>query len=187
MIMTEIKEKKEVSVLDAVYHQRLIEELPHIVELSRIPAKAIKCSMKGVCSDQEIEWVKGYHTHEGRGGLCLTGNNSALSQQRIFAIGAALIRNFIDARSYDVSELTQGLEDGDLPWPTVMLVPNFYIACYGKAFPAWKVQRLHGMLMSRLTSDKKTVLYVESFDSLITDYGMAISDLIKTNWDVVDN
>lgn len=169
-------------VLDAVVHERLIQDIKSISEMSGIPALMIRTSMADYCAEPEKKWVREFQIHraQGSGGLCLVGGDSATADDRLKAIGAALIRNFIDARVYMLNELIDMMDTGDTPSPTVMLLPSFYLGSY--SYPEWKVQKLHELLMHRVGAAKQTVLYVENLTGMNERYGTAITQYIKAHW-----
>lgn len=162
----------EASVLDPVRHERLIEDLDHICGQSNVPRKYIQQSMKLVCDATEIDYVVNFRLYRGTyPGLVIEGK--ANSEERCMSIAGALLRNFIDARVVTLSTLLDAAEGGTVPDPTVMLIPNLYVSSYGKTLPAWKVNAVYDLLLRRWTSEKPTVVVVESLKGLAAAYGQA--------------
>lgn len=173
------------SVLDKQVHERLILDLPHVCEVAGVPPRYVHQSMKTVCHAQEIDWVANYNQNrvEGIGGVVLTG---AASEDRGMAITGALLRNFIDARFITLNQLIDGVSKGDVPDPSVMVIPNLFVVTPGKGLTSWQIQSLYDVLLARYTASKPTVVYVQSMNGLADAYGKLIHDHLQNHFVIAD-
>lgn len=168
------------TVIDNTYHQRLMADKVRVCEVAGLQPKYLLESMTTYCGDAEVEWVKHFPRHkaEGMPGLILTSMNNP--DARCQAICGALIRNYVDARVIPMNTLLEMHEAGagEALVPSVVLIPNMFVATSGKGLPAWKVQILYDMLLARSTQSKQTVAYVEDFDGLTKLYGKPFADFL---------
>jgi hypothetical protein len=172
-----VAEKPKV-VLDPVRHARLLEDLDHICAVANIPQKYVKESMTSHCTAKEVDWVVNFHMHRNVSpGLLLVDRPNVTNA--CCAIGGALLRNFIDARVMTLTSLLDAASSGDVPTPTVMIIPNMFVSSYGKQLPAFKVAHLYDILLSRATSNLPTVVCVEDIDAMTAAYGLAFADHLK--------
>jgi hypothetical protein len=171
------------SILDKDLHSRLLADLNHVCELANVPATFVHQSMKGVAEEADIKWVKGFNVarNSGKAGLIIMGHNPEV---RMMAIAGALLRNFIDARILPLNTLLTLAEKGGAPEPSVLLVPNLFLRSAGKAIPAWKIQIIYDLLLHRLTSNKPSVLYVESMNALADAYGQVFADHLMAHYQI---
>lgn len=161
------------SVLDPVVHQRLLEREDEIVSVSGIPKAMLHLSAKEFCSPDEVDWLKNFWRLHSHGLHGVYTSEAARVERRFHAMAAALLRNFIDARVMPVTDLLTegGYTEAN---PTVLFVPNFYVAMAGKTLTSWQIQILHSFLLKRQAESKVTVLFVENLEKLRTDYGKAM-------------
>lgn len=167
------------SVLHPERHKRLLADVEHILATAGVQRRFLEQSMTAFCGPEEIEWVKGFHTlrDEGVPGLLLNGVPKP--DTRCQAIAAALLRNFIDARFMSLNHVLELKESGELPSPTVMLIPNLYLSSVGKALPAWKIQILYDVLLQRSAQNKPSVVYVENLNDMAKAYGEPFADFLS--------
>lgn len=165
------------SVLDKDTHKRLLEDMPTICHQTNIPAAYIHSSMREHCGDSDCKWVINYPrlTETGRSGLVLCGDRLEV---RSFAIGGALIRNFIDARVYTLQRVIE-----EAPNPTVLIIPNFYVAAIDcKPHPSWKIDQIYSLLLERMSSGLQTVLGVTDMKNMESVYGTNIVKHLRDNY-----
>lgn len=167
------------SVLDAVRHKRLIEDFQHICAVAHVPGKYVRESMIGYCDSAEVDWVANFrlyrHTHPG---LLITGKANA--EERCMAIVGALLRNFIDARLVTLSQLLEAHEEGRVPNPTVMVIPNLFMQTVGgKTLPAWQLAVVYDILVSRWADNNPTVVAVENFSAMQQAYGLSFAQHLQ--------
>lgn len=170
-------------VLDAVKHQRLIANLPHIAETANVPQHMIRQTSKPYLTASETEWLVHFRAYQAKGqGLVMTGMQSIAPDMKMMAMAAALIRNFIDARVMPLGQVINLVEDGEMPSPSVLLIPNLYVQTVGKALSDWKVQHVYDLLLQRIVAQKPTVVYVENFDLLSNVYGPLFAQHLQQHY-----
>jgi hypothetical protein len=172
-------------VLDAKVHGRLIADLRRIARRANVAPRAITTPMAEVCSPAEVEWVKGLREHmrEGIAGLMLVGNPERI-EERMAAIAGACIRNFVDARVMSLQEVLAHMKAGDMPKPTVLLVPNFFVPYEkGGSVAKWEVSALLGLLMDRYSAGVLTIVYVDNVPLLGREYGPMIREHLLNYYD----
>lgn len=166
------------SVLDPVRHRRLLDDIEHICAVAHVPQKFVAESMTSYCDSTEVDYVVNFRLYRTlHPGLLIHGKPNA--EERSMAICGAFIRNFIDARVVTLSKLLEYAESGNVPDPTVMVIPNLYVASYGKTLPAWKVASVYDILISRWTANKPTIAVVESLPGLQQAYGLAFAQHLQ--------
>lgn len=172
------------SILDPVEHHRLMADMESVCQTANVPPQYIHHSMGEWCKEGEIDWVRNFHQYrEKKAGLVLHGRDHPAN--RCMSICGALLRNFIDARLVQVNTLTDQSKKDELPNPTVMIIQNLYIHTTGKAMTSWQIQTIYDILISRMTANRPTVMYVESMSSLASAYGPVFHDHLVTNYIVV--
>lgn len=166
------------SVLDPVRHNRLIGDLDHIAAIAGVNPSFIKQSMLPHCDSAEIDYVTNFRLYrETVPGFLIVGKSD--TGTRCNAMAGALVRNFIDARAISLIKLLDAAEGRDVPDPTVMLIPNFYMSSYGKTLPAWKIAAIYDILLQRQAENKPTVIGMDNYAAMQQSYGGSISDLLK--------
>ena len=166
-------------ILNEVEHARIIADMDRIALLGGIQPKFLYESMKPYCGLLEVEWVQKFQTYRVKGlhGLILEGvDNPDVKCQ---AIAGALIRNYIDARVIPLNALFDMKEEGGVPSPTVLLIPNLFVCSYGKTVTAWKMQIIYDLLLSRAIKNKPSVLWIESMAKLQEQWGKPFHDFLS--------
>lgn len=160
---------------------RLLADAERICQQAGIPRWRLEQSAVGVLNEQELDWLKNFRTHAQLGrGYVLVGQTTTIGPEARFgSLTAALLRNFIDARSVPFSAVLSALtgeSDSEVQDPTVLCIPNFYLAhSGGKQFPAWRIQAAHDYFINRYNQARVTVLYVEDWGQMQAEYGMPIA------------
>lgn len=172
-------------ILDAVKHERLIQDIAHVQETANIPVQFITSSMKDHCPMNDVDFVVHYNKGKAAGIAGMVMVNQPNVDTRMMAICGAFVRNYIDARVIPLNTLMAMQEAGTLPSPTVLLIPNLFLTTVGKALPAWKIQIVYDMLLSRFVGGKTTILYVENLAGLEAAYGQVFVDHLKSNYKIV--
>jgi hypothetical protein len=169
------------TVLDSQEHARLMSDIDHIAQVAGVQVKYIHQSMKDVCGETEINWVKSYHKNRVRGipGLVLEGvaNPDSVCQ----SITGALLRNFIDARVIPLNQLLALQAANDLPEPSVLLIPNLFVKMAEGAksgIPAWKMQAVYDVLLGRATRNMPTVVYIQDREEMQKAYGVPFANFL---------
>jgi hypothetical protein len=175
MIMSALH-KPTPGLIDATYHAPLLRDVEAVVRSANIPPSMLYRSMVGLCSQSEIEYVKGLRRNADQGiyGLVLAGLKPSVSPlERFSAMAAACLRNYINAKVMTLQEVLEQLDEGTMPSPTVLLVPNFYVGLDGGSLAKWVVPELLGMLYARQASGLQTVVYVQDLAAMGKAYGSA--------------
>ena len=190
--------QSEAAVLDRQYHARLLADIDGVCRVAGVKKELISHPAKWYCSKGEVAWLRDFRARvaSGSAGLMLVGPNhngknaagdlgtvNVTPALKMMAMAAALLRNYIDARVLSVTTLIEDDEVGDVPDPTVLLVPDFYVDFEGgKQLPAYKAQRLYSILMDRYVASRATILYVQSVGGLEKNYGGAMKDFLDAHW-----
>lgn len=176
----------EIGILSKEYHERLITNLKKYAGKAGIPPKYVWSKLSQYCSDADVTWVR--KMREGTDcGLIYTGTAYNVPvEDKMMAIAGACLRNFIDARMMTVQDVIFRLKDESMPYPTVILVPNF---CMSKddvsSVAPWQAAALLGWLYSRLAKNLKTVLYVGDMKTLESAYGEAMAKHLSAHYHIL--
>lgn len=169
-------------VLDPKVHDRLVANLEAYAADAGIHPRFIWTSAKGVLTDEESAWAKAVRQHMATGssfGLCYFGGDSVL--ERMSFMAGWMTRNFIRARVSVVSQILEGLQegDGDLQTISCLLIPNFHVSkAEGGILSTRQVAQLYDLLTARASTGVQTVVRASSPKALADDYGAAMSRLI---------
>lgn len=167
-------------------HDILEDQILFISAQTRIPERFIRhVAAKDYCTEEEMHWIRSSKKNIANGnlGMILCGYQAKL-QNKLLAIGATLIRNYVDARVYSLSELLQLLDSkyDEPPDCTVLIVPDLCVADY--VIPKGQVHKLTGYLYKRFTSQKSMIAYVDSLELFSSIYGRAMLDHILNNYQI---
>ncbi len=174
------------SPLDPIRHRSIIEDIDRICQLAGISQHFLAHSMMDACGPEEVDWVRHFPEYRTKiVGLVLT--DSANVTNRMMYMAGALIRNFTDARVYPINTVLRLAKAGELPTPTVMLVPNLYVKAGGssKGLAHWDVQAIYDVLLERQAANKPTVLFIQDMDGAAQAYGRVFRDYIESNYKIV--
>lgn len=176
MMATNIQEKAfESQLLVPEVHGRLVQDIENIAKAAGIPMHLIWTSATEFCTEKEIDYTRRLpqHAEEGVYGFLYVGKkHDSPIHMRMMALAGACIRNFINAKVMTVQDVLACLKKDQMPKPTVLLIPNFYIGKeHGGAIPAWQVAGLLSMLLNRQSEGLQTYVYVEDMDELAAQYG----------------
>jgi len=177
------------SVIDPAIHQPLLDDWENIAREANVPVGCLEVPMKSTCTDAEIEYVKALRrkASENKYGLVYMGDKPTYPMtNRMIAITAACLRNYIEARVMTLDEVLQNVKKGDMPSPTVLLIPNFHVGnSEGGKIADWQVSGLLSMLYDRQVSGKQTFLYVRSLKGIQTAYGDVFAQHILANFEIL--
>lgn len=175
----------EIGILDREYHARLLADLERFAAKAGIPPEFVWSRMSQYCTQEEVAWVKRMRMGKDHG-LCLVGDFQVPIEDQMMAIAGACLRNFIDARVMPVQEVLSHLKSDSMPYPTVLLIPNFCLSKGdGGDIAQWQSSSLLGMLYSRLAKNLKTVLYIASESALEKNYGEAFVKHITAHYTLI--
>lgn len=169
-------------VLDPKVHDRLVANLDAYAADAGIHPRFIWTSAKGTLTDEESAWAKAIRQHMASGqslGLCYFGGESVLERMSLMA--GWMTRNFIRARVSVVSQVLEGLQegDGDLQTISCLLIPNFHVSnAEGGILNTRQVAQLYDLLTARASVGVQTVIRASSPKELASDYGPGLSRLV---------
>ena len=169
-------------LLDKTKHAALLRESANVTRAANIPLTMLYTSMVGLCSEQEIDYVRALRRQADVGvyGMVVCGNHSPTPiLDRFAAIAGACLRNYISARVMTVQEALDALDADGKITASVLLIPNFGInAKNGGRMAEWEVPALLGMMYSRQSAACQTVVYVESLKALALSHGTACAEYL---------
>ncbi|MEM5345786.1 hypothetical protein [Paraburkholderia azotifigens] len=173
------------TVLDPIRHRTILDDIDHICQMAGISKHFLTHSMMDVCQEQEVDWVRNFPMYRAKlAGLVLTNGNNV--SNRMMYMAGALIRNFTDARVFPINTVLRLAKAGELPTPTVMMIPNLYVKAGGmKGIAAWDVQAIYDVLLERQAANKPTVIFIEDMDAATQAYGNVFRDFIENNYKIV--
>lgn len=176
-------------VLKLEKHYRLVEDLERYARAAGItPYYIYKIRMAAFCTDEEIDYVKHLRQHEEKAvaGLAYHGTAEKI-EDRMMSIAGAVLRNLIQARVIMLQDLLNELKDEEPPQDTMVLVPNFFIdSSDGGKIPDWKVSLLVSWVMSRFTTGKQTVLYIDDLTACGVQYGSTLVSHLKGHYYMIE-
>lgn len=165
-------------------HDALADQIQVISEQTRIPERFIRSvGAKEYCSEYEMVWLRSAKKNMAAGhlGMIFYGNQTRL-QNKLLAIGATLIRNYVDARVYSLSEILYALDHKYMepPEATVLIIPDLCISDY--TIPKGQIHKLTGFLYKRFAAQKGMIAYVDSLESVGQTYGKSVLDNLMDNY-----
>jgi hypothetical protein len=177
-------------VLQEDHHERLVANLDGFAHDAGIHRKWLWTSMAGVCSPDEIDYVRQFNrnrTHGAVYGLCCVGASLKPEPElHMAAMAGALVRNFIRARVITLGSVIDQLSAGSPPEATCLLIPNFFIRkAEGGHVATWQVQTLYDLLANRGVKGLQTVVFVADMQSLAKEYGSQFATLIENHFQTV--
>lgn len=172
--------------LDKDVHARFVKNLERYSRDANVKQHYLYMPLSAYCSDDLIDWLKGFPTHASNGiaGLCLTGDVEPDPVTVMSAIAGMLVRNFIRARVVELSTLMADLQHNDPPMFSAVLLPSFYPGYKAHDLPKFKVSQLHDFLIARYSREVQTFLYVSSMEHLRKEYGQPVHDFIAQHYHV---
>jgi len=156
------------------------------VREANIPQAALYQSMLDVCTDTEIEYIRDLHQHAVNStyGLAVCSSKPTKSiMDRFSAMAATCLRNYVSAKVMTLQDVLAALDDGDMPQPSVLLIPNFFVGAQsGGKIADWLVPPLTGMLYNRASAGLQTVVYLQYLKGLETVYGPTCAQHIAEHY-----
>jgi hypothetical protein len=171
-------------MLSQEHHGRIIADIDNIARRANIPKSFLNRSAKEFCKGTELEWLKKFPANQRAGnGLVLLGTHEPAPDVKMMAMAAALIRNYVDAKVLTIQTLLDAQQrDLEVPDPTVMFVPNLFVRQGGQGLPAWKMQIVYDVLLSRFTNGRLSAVYVEDMAALGSTYGHLLVQHLESNY-----
>jgi hypothetical protein len=169
------------SMLDAVEHKRIISDMEHVLTTANLPEKYLHESMIPHCHSTEVNWVRNFRAfRKTHAGLIIIGGDDP--ETRCHAICGALIRNFIDARIITLNTVIENMDTGDIPNPTVLIMPNLFVEMHGKGLTSWQTQGMYDVFLARYSSRRPSIMYVQSMEKLEKAYGSVFAGHLNTHY-----
>lgn len=179
----------ESGVLVPDVHARLVQNIDSIASAAHIPKHMIWTSTKGICSTEEINYLRQYRRQGSLGnyGLVLTGEVKAdKAHLRMMAMAGMCLRNMINAKVLTAQEIFTALKQDDPLTTSAIFVPNFHVTGEEGTLPEWQKQQLLNFLLCRFGDQKQTFLYVKDFDTMREDYGDVIAGHLESNFIAIE-
>jgi hypothetical protein len=163
-------------VLSKEVHARLVANLQGYADDAGIQPFWLATSMKDVCSPAEVQFVRQLpmaRAENAKFSFAYVGNSqNSPVEMRMYAIAAALVRNFTRARVMHLNQVLEIISAGELPEATVLLVPNFFFSAEeGGDLRSWMKIGLLDMLYARKAAQQPTILSVSNMKMLDKQYG----------------
>jgi hypothetical protein len=184
--MTTLQDAVASNLIDQDVHGPLLRDMDRILSNANVPAGHLFTSMASYCTAEEIDYVRAIRRQTALNiyGLLYVGETPTLPvTDRMLAIAAACLRNYLSAKVMVLQEVLAALRADDMPSPTVLLIPNFYIGQHqGQKVPDWHVSNLLGLLYARQANGQQTVLYVQNVDRLAAVFSPALKIHLETHF-----
>ena len=172
----------ESGIADPVYHERLMADIHGVAKTANIPESYVWTSIHKYCGQAEVNYVSEIKRHTDSEipifGMVYKGRiEGAPINDRMMSIAGMCLRNYINAKVMTLQEVLASLKSGDMPSPTVLLIPNFYLGSKsGGHIADWEVSSLIGLLYKRQQEEQQTIVYVGDWDGMKLDYGQVFAD-----------
>lgn len=163
-------------LIDEATHDMLLADLGHWSRQAGIPEKFVFSALKDYCdTEAEIDYVSTIMDPDIEPiGMVYTGNiDGAAINERMMAIAGVCLRNYLNAKVMVLYDVLEALKQGEMPSPTVLLIPDFYD---GSKVAEWQRNGLLGLLYKRQQEGKQTILYVSNTKALEAEYGKPFTD-----------
>ena len=188
MLVTAADMDLESTILDMKSHGRLLQELDSVARMANIPKSVILHSMTEHCGPQEVSFVINLNSQASAGiyGLAYVGvEEQADVLDKMMAIAGACIRNYKDARVQSVQDLLDGIKQGTVNSPTVLLIPDFFMGkTTGGMIADWNLPGLFSLLTMRKAQDLQTFVYVSNLVELGTAWGPGFRQHVERNFTI---
>ena len=179
------KEAFEQGILSEEYHERLLANMEQYTKVASVIPHFLWESLAQYCGVEEVEWVKGAKKPTTEAGLLIVNKQSIPIEDKMMAMAAAFMRNYMDARVMVLQDVLDHLDNRTMPEPTVLLIPNFCLDGKEGSTTPWKVSGLLGMLYSRHTKNLKTVLYAPKIETIAAIYGKTVADHVVGHYKII--
>jgi hypothetical protein len=177
-----LKTALETGIADPVYHERLMSDIHGVAKTANIPESYVWTSIHKYCEAAEVKYVSEIKRHMDSEdpvfGMVYRGKiEGSPINDRMMSIAGMCLRNYINAKVMTLQEVLASIKNSDMPSPTVLLIPNFYLSKgSGGHIADWEVSSLIGLLYKRQQEEQQTVVYVGDWDGMKLDYGQVFAD-----------
>lgn len=179
------QEALDSGLLNPSYHERLLADAHQIVELAGVPLRALWAPLSKYCTQEEVSWVRVLRRPTDLGLVLLGKGHDVSVEDKMMAITGACLRNYTDARLMPLQEVMRLCKAGEMPAPTVLLIPNFCLdKLDGGDIASWDTQHLLGMLLHRGARGLKTILGISSWAAMEKQYGSSFRSHVETKYTV---
>jgi len=180
----QIEAASDAGVLDPVIHERIIGNIDALAKRSNIPQTMITKSMVGVCTEEEIEYMKKLKKISNLGtyaGFMFVGDPQAT--KKFQTICGFLLRNFMDGVVMSASEAVDSGKQVALSCQ-VLLIPDFYRDVEGAGKMAWKadVLKLVSLLEQRRMSGGLTLIQIDTRQGVKESFGPTFLTMLDNNY-----
>jgi hypothetical protein len=159
----------ENGLIDEQYHDQLLADIAAVVRQAGIPERYVWHSITEYCGADEVDYVSNFKKADCEIGMMYIGKVAGKPvNERMMAIAGACLRNYINAKVMTLYDVLGALKEGDMPSPTVLLIPDFFD---GSKVADWQINGLLGMLYKREQQDKKTIIYISDWKAMQKQYG----------------
>lgn len=174
----QLEQAYEAGVLDKDRHKPLISDLGRFAKMANIPARAVLTTATDKLTSEEMGLLTQMRKmrQEGCGGYYFEGEYDVPIELKLQALCGWCLRNYCDARVFTVSEILKMIKDDDMVEPSVLIIPNFFLAKKnGGDVSTWHRRELLDLLYSRFNKQKLTILYIEDIDLMAREYGASFA------------
>lgn len=165
----------ESGLIDTVAHEMLLADIKGVLQQAGIPERFVWTSIHEYCESDEIDYVSTLNDKDAEAiGMVYVGDIEGASiNDRMMAIAGTCLRNYINAKVMVLYDVLQALRGGDMPSPSVLLIPDFFD---GSKVAEWEKSGLLGLLYKRQQEGKQTIIYVSDKKALEAEYGKTFID-----------
>lgn len=181
------KEAYDSGVLDKDYHALLLQDLPAVCAVAGVVPRFVWSSMIGYCGPAEVRWMTHLRNESGSG-MLYRGVLDKPIEDKMMALVGACLRNYVDARMIMVNDLVNQIKAETVEYPSVLLIPNLCLdTTSSPALQPWATQLILGHLITRMSRNLKTVVYVNDLNILERNYGSSFKDHLWTHYKTIEN
>lgn len=177
----------EQGLLNEEHHERLLANLPEFCRVANIQPKYVWSKLSDYLTAEDLTWVRSVRVVDTVGLAYVGRDKNTPVEDKMSAIAGCFLRNYVDARVMTLQAVLAALDSGDMPNPSVLLIPNFFLtANNGGKVATWEVSALLGFLYGRMTANQKTIIYIGDYEAMGKEYGTAFIDHIQAHYALVN-
>jgi hypothetical protein len=169
-------------LLSQEYHERLLLNAEAVCAKAGVPIATLWSRLSAVSGGEEYDWVRDLKRTED-GGLLFLGKQAVPVEEKMRGIIGVCLRNYTDARMLSVQDVIRRLKSDEMVDPTVLLIPNFSLES-DTGMKDWQSHELHGLLITRATEGRKTIMYADSWEAIGKQYGASLREHLETYYAV---
>jgi hypothetical protein len=171
----------EPGILKPEKHQRLVDALPHVCEISGVRKEFVARSAKDFCGPAEMAWVNGFRENSDKGisGMYYLTTETKQVEQRMMALAGACLRNYINARVMTLGDVLAEVDSGYHDDPSALFIPNFCLTSKEYQLSQWDASAVYDLLLHRYTRSLQTVIGIFKLEVVEQIYGLSCKDHIE--------